>query len=194
LRGAARDLRSGSGLTANRKNLLNASELYLAFDGASRSSRPALCYRPLLAFPHHFAMLRVTSLEPRTPHQPEKLKKLSKNDLVVLLLLSESMKRWRVYLIYFQSSAASPQPGDRILCSEKKKFAQSAVAARYFGTSRTQGLEVEILCPHSPDCETPAKSLLVKGSTEPDGVGSSAAAAPETACALANISCQGLIP
>jgi hypothetical protein len=25
----------------------------------------------------------VTSLEPRTPHQPEKLKKLSKNDLVV---------------------------------------------------------------------------------------------------------------
>jgi hypothetical protein len=32
LRGAARDLRLGSGLTANRKNRLNASELYLAFD------------------------------------------------------------------------------------------------------------------------------------------------------------------
>jgi hypothetical protein len=27
----------------------------------------------------------VTVLEPRTPHQPEKLKKLSKNDPVVLL-------------------------------------------------------------------------------------------------------------
>jgi len=34
----------------------------------------------------------VTSLEPRTPHQPEKLKKLSKNDLVVLLLFFQSMK------------------------------------------------------------------------------------------------------
>src|SRR3977135_800075 len=45
---AARDLRSGSGLTANRINLPNASELYPAFDFASRSPRPALGYRPLL--------------------------------------------------------------------------------------------------------------------------------------------------
>jgi len=71
LRAAARDLCSGSGLTANRTNLLNASELCLAFDWVSRSARPALCYRPLLAFPPHFAMLRVTELEPRTLHQPE---------------------------------------------------------------------------------------------------------------------------
>jgi hypothetical protein len=99
LRVAARDLCSGSGLTANRTNLPNASELCLAFDWASRSSRPALCYRPLLAFPPHFAMLRVTQLEPRTLHQPEKLKKLSKNDLVVLLLISESTKRMLFYLI-----------------------------------------------------------------------------------------------
>src|SRR5579862_2931109 len=49
---------------------------------ASRSPRPALCYRPLPALPPHLAMLRVTWLEPRTPHQPEKLKKLSKNDYV----------------------------------------------------------------------------------------------------------------
>src|ERR1039457_5978227 len=69
LRGAACDLRSGSGLTANRTNLPNASELYPAFDWVSRSARPALCYRPLLAFPPHFAMLRVTQLEPRTAHQ-----------------------------------------------------------------------------------------------------------------------------
>jgi len=71
LRGAARDLCSGSGLTANRTNLLNASELHVAFNWVSRSPRPALCYRPLLAFPSHFAMFRVTQLEPRTPHQPE---------------------------------------------------------------------------------------------------------------------------
>jgi hypothetical protein len=67
-------------------------------------------------------MLRVTELEPRTPHQPEKLKKLSKNDLVVLLLFLESIKTTRLYLIYFQSSAAHPQPGDRILCIPAKPF------------------------------------------------------------------------
>jgi len=116
LRAAARDLCSGSGLTANRTNLLNASELCLAFDWVSRSARPALCYRPLLAFPPHFAMLKVTELEPRTPHQPEKLKKLSKNDPVVLFLIFESMKRVRLYLIHFQWSAGRPQAGDRILC------------------------------------------------------------------------------
>jgi len=76
LRGAARDLRLGSGLTANRKNLPNASELYPAFDWVSRSSRPALCYRPLLAFPLSFFNVRVTQLEPRTLHQPEKLTEL----------------------------------------------------------------------------------------------------------------------
>jgi hypothetical protein len=37
----ARDLRSGSGLTANRKNLPNASELYPAFDVSSCSPQPA---------------------------------------------------------------------------------------------------------------------------------------------------------
>jgi hypothetical protein len=35
LRGAARDLRLGSGLTANRINLPYASELYLAFNISS---------------------------------------------------------------------------------------------------------------------------------------------------------------
>src|ERR1700720_3803243 len=85
LRDGSCDLRSGSGLTANWTNLPNASELCLAFNWVSRSSRPALCYRPLLAFPPHFAMLRVTQLEPRTPHQPEKLKKLSKNDFLFTL-------------------------------------------------------------------------------------------------------------
>jgi hypothetical protein len=38
LRGAARDLRLGSGLTANRINLPYASELYPAFNISSRFS------------------------------------------------------------------------------------------------------------------------------------------------------------
>jgi hypothetical protein len=54
LRAFARDLRSGSGLTANRINLPYASELYPAFNFSSCSPRPALCYRPLLALPAHF--------------------------------------------------------------------------------------------------------------------------------------------
>jgi hypothetical protein len=39
-----------------------------------------------------FRSEKVTALEPRTPHQPEKLKKLSKNDPVVLLLFFQSTK------------------------------------------------------------------------------------------------------
>src|SRR2546430_2235211 len=81
---AARDLCSGSGLTANRINLPNASELYPAFDSSSRSPRPALCYRPLpaLLLSPFCNVQKVTEFEPRTPHQPEKLKKLSKNECV----------------------------------------------------------------------------------------------------------------
>jgi len=50
----------------------------------------------LLALLLNLATKKVTSLEPRTPHQPEKLKKLSKNDLVVLLLVFESTKNTRL--------------------------------------------------------------------------------------------------
>src|SRR6266571_4519906 len=57
-----------------------------------RSPQPALCYRPSLTLLPHLEIGKVTPLEPRTPHQPEKLKKLSKNDLVVLFLLFPSMK------------------------------------------------------------------------------------------------------
>ena len=47
-----------------------------------RSPRPALCYRPLPALRRNLSISTVTRFEPRTPHQPEKLKKLSKNDSV----------------------------------------------------------------------------------------------------------------
>jgi hypothetical protein len=146
LRGAARDLRSGSGLTANRKNLPNASELCLAFNWASRSPRPALCYRPLLAFPPHFEMLRVTALEPRTPHQPEKLKKLSKNDSVVLLLVLESTKSVHFYLIYFQWSAGRPQAGDRNLCRWRGQFRTEGRRAAGFARRGRPGAVISGFC------------------------------------------------
>ncbi len=135
---SACDFRLGSGLTANRINLLNASELYPAFDWASRSPRPALCYRPSLAFPRSLCSGRVTSLEPRTPHQPEKLKKLSKNDLVVRFLFLESTKTSRLYPVYFQSSAARPQAGDRIWCSKFRGFAQNAGGTRVLSVEQSR--------------------------------------------------------
>ena len=73
--------------------------LYPAFNWVSCSPRPALCYRASLALPRsscfsrspdcwlpsapafsYCRMPKVTSLDPRTPHQPVKLQKLSKND------------------------------------------------------------------------------------------------------------------
>jgi hypothetical protein len=168
---AARDLCSGSGLTANRTNLLNASELCLAFNWVSRSPRPALCYRPLPAFPPHFAVLRVTRLEPRTPHQPEKLKKLSKNDLVVLLLLLESIKSWRFYLIYFQSSASRPQARDRILCNPTKCYR----AERRRGTAFRDAKPAPGTGPDFPSafsaCENLGKPATGKESQPPRAIG-----------------------
>jgi hypothetical protein len=56
-------------------------------------------------------MQRVTKLEPRTPHQPGKLQKLSKNEFVVLLSFLESIKKVAFYLLRNQSSAGRPQAG-----------------------------------------------------------------------------------
>ena len=86
LAGAARDLRLGSGLTANRINLPYASELYPAFNISSRFSSTSVLPLTLAYPPSQSCDQESDSLEPRTPHQPEKLKKLSKNDPVVLLL------------------------------------------------------------------------------------------------------------
>jgi hypothetical protein len=87
-------------------------------------------------------MLRVTQLEPRTLHQPEKLKKLSKNDPVVLLLISESTKRVLFYPVYFQADAGRPQAGDRILCSDGGDFAQRAGGARVFAIPDRNGAAI----------------------------------------------------
>ena len=163
MRGAARDLHSGSGLTANRKNLPNASELCLAFDWVSRSSRPALCYRPLLAFAPRLSTLSVTQLEPRTLHQPEKLKKLSKNDPVVLFLILESIKSVRIYPVYFQSSAGGPQRGDRKWCSETGRFcAERKPVAGFRRCGLSEGGDAPFVRTFAR-CENLVKAALGKG-------------------------------
>jgi hypothetical protein len=50
----------------------------------------------LLTLLPNLSIRKVTPLEPRTPHQPEKLKKLSKNNPVVLLLFFPSTKNTRL--------------------------------------------------------------------------------------------------
>ena len=44
----------------------------------------------------HLALQRVTWLEPRTPHQPDKLQKLSKNEGVCTPFVFRVNKKWRV--------------------------------------------------------------------------------------------------
>ena len=73
---------SGSGLTANRTNLLDASGLYFAPTYLPVRLNQRFAIDPRSPSLRHFAMQRVTSLEPRTPHQPGKLQKLSKNEFV----------------------------------------------------------------------------------------------------------------
>ena len=134
LRASTRDLHSGSGLTANRTNLLHASELYPAFDFSPRSPRPALSYRPLLALLRlHLAMPKVTALEPRTLHQPEKLQKLSKNDSVFTLFKNRvNQKDARITPTHFQASAAGSQADARKWCSGDIGFSRTkAVDAEF---------------------------------------------------------------
>jgi len=66
-------------------------------------------------------MQTVTRFEPRTPHQPEKLKKLSKNEFVCTDFRNSSQSKiTRRNCMCFQSSAARPQTPDRIWCRPAK--------------------------------------------------------------------------
>ena len=52
---------------------------------------------------------KVTLLGPRTPHQPEKLQKLSKNNCVLHLLFFGSIEKANLYVLWIQSSAGRAQ-------------------------------------------------------------------------------------
>jgi hypothetical protein len=71
------------------------------------SPRPALCYRPLLALLPYLAVKQVTLLGPRTPHQPEKLKKLSKNDCLFTPSISGVNEKYRFVSIAFSIDCTS---------------------------------------------------------------------------------------
>jgi len=65
-------------------------------------------------------MRKVISLEPRTPHQPGKLQKLSKNEFVLLHPFLESIKTAQLYLLSVQSSAARSQGGEQKIVQPEK--------------------------------------------------------------------------
>jgi hypothetical protein len=106
----------------------------------------------------------VTQLEPRTQHQPEKLKKLSKNDLVVLLLILKSTKSTRLYLIYFQLSAACPQQGDRIWCNWKNPVSRERQAGRGFSAWEAGSGGGGGFWQPCRECAYPLKAALGRGS------------------------------
>jgi hypothetical protein len=72
----------GSGLTANGKNLFNASGLYLAFNNFPVLLDQRFAIDPCRPSLRASRFERVILLESRTPHQPGKLQKLSKNEVV----------------------------------------------------------------------------------------------------------------
>src|SRR5713101_837383 len=93
--------------------------------------------------------MRVTSLEPRTQCQPEKLKKLSKNDSLLLFSFLESTKSVRIYRVCFQSSAARPQGCDRIWCRAPRNPSVKTRLARSF---RRFPIPANLCAPAQNDC------------------------------------------
>ena len=96
---AGRYARSSLGLRAHRqpdKPTLRLGTLSCLQQIFSVLLDQRFAIRPLLTLFPNLAIREVMALEPRTPHQPEKLKKLSKNDLVVLLLFFPSTENTRL--------------------------------------------------------------------------------------------------
>jgi len=63
----------------------------------------------LLSRDHSSKLPKVTSLDPRTPHQPEKLQKLSKNNCVLHPVFFWSIEKMNLYVLSIQLSAARSQ-------------------------------------------------------------------------------------
>jgi len=84
--------------------------------------------RPLLALLLCLAVKEVTSLEPRTPHQPDKLKKLSKNDLVVLLLNFQSIENTRLQLSDFSIECSASTSRWQDLVQPRIKILRNAAS------------------------------------------------------------------
>jgi hypothetical protein len=76
----------------------------------------------------------------------------------LLFLILQSTKTARLYLTYFQSSAAHPQAGDRILCSFTREFrAEGARGAGFRDPEPVRNRALRIL--HlSAGCENPGKA------------------------------------
>jgi hypothetical protein len=77
----------------------------------------------------------------------------------LLFIILESTKSARLYLIYFQSRAAHPQAGDRILCSSTKEFL--AEGRRGWGFSDQDPLRNRVLRILQPSgaCENLGKAV-----------------------------------
>src|SRR5258708_2894476 len=94
-------------------------------------------------------MQKVISLEPRTPHQPGKLQKLSKNEFVLLLLVLESIKTAQLYLLSVQSSAAGSQGGEQKIVQPEKALGGNP----HFSRQSIRGRLAHPTGPQRANCE-----------------------------------------
>jgi hypothetical protein len=109
----------------------------------------------------HLAMRRVTSLEPRTPHQPGKLGTCQRTSMFLLLPFIQSIKNTKLYLLCLQSSAAAPQAPDQIWCSRRVAGPlQLAPSATFRGFSLSD-----------PDCGYKSRRVASCGKCGGIGVG-----------------------
>ena len=119
---------------------------------------------PRLPSLRHFAMQRVTSLEPRTPHQPGKLQKLSKNDFVFTPFIFRVNKK-PVLLSSAKSMECRPSTsGCRVNCATRKEITHVSLIGYtfwdHFSSSRTNGSKD----PNLSIVKIPAGTLLEAGS------------------------------
>ena len=109
----------------------------------------------------HLTVRRVTSLEPRTPHQPGKLRTCQRTIIFLLLLFLQSIKNTKLYLLCLQSSAAAPQAPDQIWCSRRiARPPQLAPSATFRGFSLSD-----------PDCGHKSRRVSWCGKCGGIGVG-----------------------
>jgi hypothetical protein len=132
----------------------------------------------LLALFPNLAIKKVTQLEPRTPHQPEKLKKRSKNEygFTDFAGFGQSKIIARNYLC-FQSSAARPQPYDRFWCSPAShSLSEPAPDTHFAAFARTRNRRnaPSFLCftiVNIPPMPRPMMNLARQLKNERDGFG-----------------------
>ena len=105
-------------------------------------------------------MQAVTSLEPRTLRQPEKLRRCRRTSMFLLLLFLESNENRGLYLLYLQASATSPQPHEQIPVQRRNRSVIKRHAAQNLCGRAKESSEIPGWREKLQICENPANSAV----------------------------------